>query len=680
MSDVQDFPTFKHWQLKAEESVLYLILDKENASANTLNASVLEAFEDVVEWLETKSSNYQALFLQSGKSSGFIAGADIEEIRESRDSVQLSKNITRIARLFERFEALPIVKVALIDGFCLGGGLELALCCDYRVITKRSALGLPEVKLGLHPGFGGTARLPQLISPIKALPLMLQGNSLRGKKAVQVGIADACVNEANELVQAAKKLSKQGKRSRTHWLSKVFSVSALRRLIANKMREQVAKKARPEHYPAPFAIIDLWAEHGGSYQTMMHAETSSFVRLRATSQSESLIRLYFLQERLKAFGKNDAQPIKHLHVIGAGVMGGDIAAWAAMNGVYTSLSDLSQETLDKALARGYKLFDKKCRDKDDNAEAKMRLRSDIDGWGVDKADLIIETAVEKLEIKQKIFQDLMNRASTKAILATNTSSLKLETIAEGLSEPERLVGIHFFNPVSKMPLVEIVKKADTPLEVIERSAKFVNQIKRLPLPVKSSPGFLVNRVLVPYLYEALLLYREGIEAAAIDQAAEAFGMPMGPIELADNVGLDVCLHILETMKDFLPEAQAKELSECVNAGKSGKKSGEGFYVYEKGKPRKSASNSDSETQNQIQQRLIMAYLNACAWCLRNEIVEDADLLDAGCVFGTGFAPFRGGPMYYAKSLGFGKVVEQLNQLEEKYGERFTPDAWWSKQS
>lgn len=670
------FPDTQHWQLTDTNGVVVLTIDKQSASANTLDREVIQEFGQIIDTLASHAREIKALWLQSGKKGGFITGADIEEIQKAHDNSELVRDITHVKTLFNRFEALPFIKIALIDGYCLGGGLELALTCDYRLITERSALGLPEVKLGLHPGFAGIARLTRLISnPFKSLPLILQGNTVRGQKAVELGLADACVKTEIQLVTLVKDYVNKPRVSRHFpaWIK----LHAVRQCLVKQIEKRLVAKITPEQYPAPFAVLSLWAEYGGDFSALSDAETDSFVKLRATSQAENLIRLYFLQERLKGFGKNEAKPIKHLHVIGAGVMGGDIAAWAALNGIYTSLGDISEATLNKAIERGHKLFAKKRRG-DAVEQAKLRLRPDITGWGVDKAEVIIEAAVEKLKAKQAIFQKLEQQAKADALLATNTSSLKIESIATTLSNPQRLIGLHFFNPVAKMPLVEIVKQTDTSQQDIDKAAKFVTQIGRLPLPVKSSPGFLVNRILVPYLFEALLIYREGVDAASIDKAAETFGMPMGPIELADNVGLDVCAHILATMGDVLQgeSVTVPELQTRIEAGKLGRKTGEGFYTFTQGKAQKEVAKRSEAEQAKIAERLMMSYLNACAWCLRHHIVEDADLLDAGCVFGTGFAPFRGGPMQYAKTLGKETVIKNLKELERQYGARFAPDSYW----
>lgn len=665
-----------HWRLQAVDGIVELVIDCAASQTNTLDEAVLRELALIVDYLQAHSGQYRGLLLSSGKANGFIAGADINTIAASKDAQQLLASITEVHGYFRRFAALPLPKVALIDGFCLGGGLELALCCDYRVITKTAKLGLPEVKLGLHPGFGGTVRLPRLLSPLHALPMMLQGYNLRGAKAVKQGLADALVATPEQLREAGMVWLGKGQRKGGNWQSKLLSMTPIRGLIANKIEQTVAKKVPKAHYPAPFAIVDLWREYGHDPEAMERAEAESFAKLRQTPQSDALLRLYFLQERLKGFGKQQAAPVKHVHVIGAGVMGGDIAAWSAMQGFYTTLGDLSQAALDKAAKRAYQLFDKRLRDPDANREAKMRLRLDKAGWGLDKADLIIEAIVEKLEIKQSVFQEVLDKAKPEAIIATNTSSLKLEDIAQGLSQPERLLGLHFFNPVAKMPLVELVTQAANPQPLLDRAAAFVAAISRLPLPVRSSPGFLVNRVLLPYLVEALKCYEEGIDKSVIDRAAEDFGMPMGPIELADSVGLDVCLHIAQTMKDFIAFDSHGTIGDLVAAGEFGRKTGKGFYVYDKGRAQKDAVSTDAAQLSVISERLVMAYLNACAWCLRHEVVTDIDLLDAGCVFGSGFAPFRGGPMAYAQQLGYEQVVSTLEALSAKHGERFAPDAWW----
>lgn len=670
-------PSYNHWQLSVEKGCLVLSLDKQDSDTNTLDVAVLEEFAQLLDWLEKEIRAYRAIFLCSSKASGFIAGADIHTIQSIETAEKLRKLIGMVQTYFERFATLPVPKIALIDGYCMGGGLELALTCEYRIASRNSKLALPEVKLGLHPAFGGTGRLLSLLSPLQALPLMLQGNALSAQRAKQCGLVDEVVAEKSALLVAAHRLLERNiKPKRVGLFYKILAFAPLRRLLVGQIEKKLAKKASPAHYPAPYALLELYREHGANAQSMIAAEGDSFVRLWQTDASHALIRLYFLQERLKRFGKNEAEAIKQVHVVGAGTMGAGIAAWAAMQGIYTTLTDVSEQALAQAKKHAYQLFNKKLKDPDANRLAKMRFELDPEGKGAAQADLIIEAATEKLALKRELLEQLERVARHDAVLATNTSSLMLSAMAETLSEPRRLIGIHFFNPVEKMPLIEIVQGAQSSPADLARASKFAAQLRRLPLSVAESPGFLVNRILLPYLAEAFIALDEGYPAELIDKAATDFGMPIGPLALADTIGLDLCQSITASMREYLPDYESKQLNTLVAAGKLGKKTGEGIYVYAQGKQQKKSIENHQENLSRLSDRLIFAYLNACGWCMRKEIVADADLLDAGCVFGTGFAPFRGGPMHYAKQLGAAEVVAKLAALNAEYGERFQADAYW----
>jgi len=576
-----------------------------------------------------------------------------------------------------RLEALPCPTVAAIHGFALGGGLELALACRYRVAVddERLSLGLPEVQLGIHPGFGGTVRSVRLAGVRPAMDMMLTGKPVRGEKALRIGLLDKLV-PAQDLRKAAKQIALQSPPPhRAPFSERVLSWPIVRGFVKRTLVSQVATKVRRDHYPAPYAMIDLWAQGGNSYE----AEARSIAELFLSQTSRSLVRVFLLQDRLKALGGKGGPEIKHVHVVGAGVMGGDIAAWSAMRGFTVTLQDRGLEYIEPALKRAHELFDKRLRDPAKSAAARERLRADVQAEGVVDADVVIEAIFENLEAKRELYARLEPRMKASAILATNTSSLLLEPLTEKLARPERLVGLHFFNPVAQMPLIEIVQSTRTDPSIMQGTIGFARKLDKLPVPCRSAPGFVVNRVLMPYLHEAMFAAQEGVPLAVIDQAAVDFGMPMGPIELADVVGLDVATHVGEIIAAELgrPAPDLTRLKELVAANKLGRKSGAGFYVWNDGKPRKPAATVTAPPADLID-RLILILVNECVACLRERVVEEPDLVDAAVIFGTGFAPFRGGPLNYAQTRGVDEVVTRLGELAARHGARFTADPGWAQ--
>ena len=394
-----------------------------------------------------------------------------------------------------------------------------------------------------------------------------------------------------------------------------------------------------------------------------------------TPTSRNLVRVFLLQDRLKGLGGKSPVEFRHVHVIGAGVMGGDIAAWSAFRGMTVTLQDRSAELIQPAMDRAKAFFDKRLKDPRAAAAALARLRMDVTGEGVADADVVIEAIVENVDAKRALYAALEPRLKAGAVLATNTSSIKIETLCEKLQDPSRLVGIHFFNPVAQLPLVEIVQGAATQPAVVQNALKFTRKLDKLPLPCKSAPGFVVNRILTPYVNEALFALESGISAGVIDRAAKDFGMPMGPIELTDVVGLDVSLHVGRVLAQALQRQVPEILVRLVEQKKLGRKSGEGFYVWRDGKPVRTEE-PRAAVPADLEDRLILPMLNEAVAALREGVIEDADLLDAGAIFATGFAPFRGGPLQYAKARGIPNVTARLTELTQRYGERFRPDPGW----
>ena len=660
------------------DGIVWLIADKPATSANVLSSHVLRELDGLLDRIALPPP--RGVVVISAKKSGFIAGADIKEFTGITSAENGYRLIHAGQQVFDRLEALPCPTVAALHGFALGGGLELALACRYRIAADdgRLSLGLPEVQLGIHPGFGGTVRSVRLIGVRAAMEMMLTGKPVRADKALRLGLIDKLVPEA-ELRSAARELiMSPPPPHRPSLTERALSWPLVRSLVQRTLIGQVAQKARREHYPAPYAMIDLWARYGAHGAVAFEAEARSIAHLFTTETARNLIRVFLLQDRLKSLGGKSALPLERVHVVGAGVMGGDIAAWSALRGFTVTLQDRELKFIEPALRRARELFEKRLRDPAKVAAAVARLTADVAGEGVPQADVVIEAIFESLDAKREIYAALEPRMKPGAILATNTSSIVLESLAERLARPERLAGLHFFNPVPQMPLVEIIHTEATDPAVAQTAIAFTRKLDKLPVPCSSAPGFIVNRVLMPYLHEAMYAAQQGVPTAVIDETAVAFGMPMGPIELADVVGLDVAAHVGEIIAADLgrPAPNLIRLRELVGLGKLGRKSGAGFYLWKDGKPVKPAAATEPAPRDLID-RLILVLVNECAACLRERIAEDADLIDAAVVFGTGFAPFRGGPLAYARSRGVAAVVERLEELAGRYGARFQPDSGWA---
>ncbi len=669
--------TFTNFKLELDaQNIAWLGLDKADASANVLSSALLVELDGALAHIEAHAP--AALVIYSAKKSGFVAGADVNEFTKATDEASALAIIRRGQEVFNRIEKMPFPTVVLIHGFCLGGGTEMALACRYRVAStdEKTQIGLPEVKLGIHPGFGGTVRSTRIMGGIAGLEMMLTGRNFSAKAAKKAGLVDMTVPERHLRTAALSLIKKNAPPHRAGGMQAIAGLPVLRGITAGMMRKKTAEKANPDHYPSPFAMIDLWERYGGNERRMMEEEARSVARLIVGDTAQNLVRLFQLQERLKGFAKKSGQPVKRLHVVGAGAMGGDIAAWSALRGLTVTLQDRETKFIAPAIKRAAGLFKKKLKDPRLAQLALDRLIPDPAGKGAASADIIIEAVFEDLQVKRDLFARIEPVMKPGAVLATNTSSIPLEEMAATLARPGQLVGIHFFNPVPQMPLVEVVQGAASSPAALDAAFAYVGAIGKLPVPVKSSPGFLVNRVLMPYLMEAMVMESEGIPAALIDAAAVRFGMPMGPLLLGDTVGLDICYHVGLVFKEKLGAQVPPKLEAMVKEGKLGVKSGQGYYDHRAGKVRPAAGPSTPEMK-EITDRLMLRYVNECVACLQEGIVADADLIDAGMVFGSGFAPFRGGPLRFARTAGKAALVARLEELRVKYGARFVPNPGWN---
>jgi 3-hydroxyacyl-CoA dehydrogenase/enoyl-CoA hydratase/3-hydroxybutyryl-CoA epimerase len=621
----------KHWHWERDrDGLVWLTFDKQGESANTFSREALEELSRALEAI--RAENPKGLVIRSAKD-GFIAGADVEAFTRFESGAEALAFVKLGWDVLQQLRDLPFPTTAMVNGFCMGGGTELALACRYRVALDdpKVRFALPEVMLGIMPAWHGVQWLPKLVGPAAAMDMLLTGKSVDAKRAKRIGLVDQTV-PLRIFENTARIVTLEGKRRKSLSLVQRLMLGPLRGLVVSQARKQVARKAKREHYPAPYAILELWKKYDGDPFAAANDPTCSIESLFTHPTTANLIRIFFLQERLKSVAKGVQFAPRHVHVVGAGVMGGDIAAICAMRGLRVTLQDTAPERLAPAVKRAAELFKRRLRDPRRERDALDRLIPDVSGSGARHADVLIEAIFENLEAKRSLFAKLESMAKPDAILATNTSSLKLADISTALKDPSRLVGIHFFNPVPLLQLVEIVSSDRTNAELARKAAAFVRQIDKLPLPAKDSPGFLVNR---------------GQKPETLDRAMEDFGMPMGPAELADTVGLDICLaagKALAKGATSVPEVLANK----VQLGQLGKKTGQGIYRWVDGK---AAKGQPDAYDQQLVDALIEPYLREAEAVLAEGIVADADLVDAGLIFGTGFAPFRGGPLHFLRSRG-----------------------------
>ncbi|MET0226961.1 MAG: 3-hydroxyacyl-CoA dehydrogenase NAD-binding domain-containing protein [Dokdonella sp.] len=669
---------FQHWHpAQGDDGIVVLALNRAGSSVNALSRTVLDELAEIVERLSFEPP--KGVVIRSSKSAGFVVGADLKEFAGYEKSGGVLDAIEHGQRVFQQLARLRCPTVAAIHGHCMGGGTEMALACRFRVASRdpSTRIGLPEVKLGIFPGWGGTARLPRLIGAPAALELMLTGRTASAENAKAIGLVDV-LTSPDLLVETAKELIRHPRKRpllqrATAWATNTW---VARQALTPMLVKQTAAKARKEHYPAPFALIEVWRRGGSSVTQRLKLEARGVAKLAATPTARNLIRVFFLQERLKSLAGGAEHGIQHVHVVGAGVMGGDIAAWCALRGFEVTLQDREMKYVQPALDRAKDMFAKKLKTPERIEPALARLKADVEGHGVASADLLIEAIFENLEAKQALYRQAEPSLKADALLATNTSSIPLDELRPAVTTPGRFLGLHYFNPVALMPLIEIVRHDQLDAANEKRAVAFCKAIDKLPVPVAGTPGFLVNRILMPYMLEAARAYNEGIPGPVIDKAAKKFGMPMGPIELIDTVGLDVAASVGKELGPFLGLEIPPGLAELVASGKRGKKDGQGFYTWENGKAKKPEVEPNYVAPPDLEDRLILPLLNEAVACLAAKVVDDADLLDAGVIFGTGFAPFRGGPIQYVRDTGADGLKAKLDALAQKYGERFRARTGW----
>jgi len=672
------------------DGICILTFDRPNSSANIFDRHTLtELREQII--LIAADPQIKALVLTSAKPSIFIAGADLSSMKENASETEMREFIELGQDAMNQIAGLSIPTVAAIHGAAVGGGYEICLACDYRVAsTDRSTkIGLPETQIGLLPAWGGSTRLPRLIGLLKALDIILAGKTLASKQALKCGMVDDLA-PVEYLIENAVKLLRRGKptQRKSHFVNNAIIASVIR----SRVRSKVLKKTRG-HYPAVTSALEVVTR--GISKTVPESlalERDKILELLKTPACHNLIRIFFLQERAK---KRVVQatvakpkPVSRAAVIGAGVMGAGIAQWLSARQVQVILRDINAEQVAKGLASISKIYaDGAKRHVFTPVEARKgmdRIYPAPVRVPLNRAEVVIEAAVEKLDLKKKIFSELDQLVGDDTILATNTSALPVSELAETTRRPERVVGLHFFNPVHRMQLVEIVAARQTSPEVLQRALSFVQQIGKLPVIVKDSPGFLVNRILMPYLIEAGHLFEAGARIEDLDESMLDFGMPMGPMRLLDEVGIDVALHVAQTLAAHYTDRMAisESLTKMSKNGLLGRKVGKGFYVHPKGKePRTNPdaveylkSNSQYASRATLQERMVLLMVNEAARCLEEQIVTEAADVDFAMIMGTGFAPFRGGPLRYADALGISEAVDSMKKFADAGAPYFAPCA------
>jgi 3-hydroxyacyl-CoA dehydrogenase/enoyl-CoA hydratase/3-hydroxybutyryl-CoA epimerase len=668
------------------DGIATLTFDRPESGANLFDSATLLELEEHIKSIEI-TPNLRGLILISAKDSVFVAGADLKEVNSLPDS-ELIKYIERGQRVFARLEALKIPTVAAIHGACVGGGYEVALACKYRVASdhRSTRIGLPETQLGILPAWGGSTRLPRLIGLPAALDIILEGKTPPARKAKKLGMVDEVVPREHLRAVALEKIFLEPPPRRASALRNAILGLVLPPIVRAKLRAKTRG-----HYPAlTEALAVAAASTPSSLDASLARERDAIERLAPGETCKNLMRLFFLTEKAKKGQAVDNKSDSTVAVIGAGVMGAGIAQWCAAQRVPVLLRDLDATRVAAGMGRVRKLV---AGNRDFSPKDARDLIDRITPSGAvvpfTATGFVIEAAVERMDLKKKVFAGLEELAGPETILATNTSALSITEIASGLSDPGRVIGIHFFNPVHRMKLVEVVVGKETRVEVLNRTLGFVRKLGKLPVVVKDSPGFVVNRILMPYLLEAARFFTEGADVRDIDEAMLDFGMPMGPLRLIDEVGLDVSEDVARTLAAGLGArlGSPNALAAMLKAGLTGRKVGKGFFIYGgKGEPMvnraaasfRTGSAASGLSRDAMADCMVALMVNEAARCLEERVVESASDIDFAMVMGTGFAPFRGGPLRHADAVGVARMVATMRSLSEEHGSHYAPCALLDK--
>ncbi len=654
----------------AQDGVCILSFDRPNSGANIFDRAAMDSLREQLDAIENDSS-IKGVVVTSAKKSIFIAGADLQTLLRQAQTGELRGFIAEGQQVFNRLAALKVPTVAAIHGACAGGGYEITLACDHRVASSDPAtrIGLPETTLGLVPAWGGATRLPRLIGPEAASDVILKGKLYPADEALKLGLVDAAVPQ-EQMLETAREFLRSGKRK-----------------DANPPTATKDLTTRPDHNAALARALEIITKGGaGSVEESLQMEVDAIVELAETETTQNLIRNFFLGDKFrKGSSKSAAEKISHAAVVGAGVMGSGIAQWLSSRGVSVILRDVSSDQLDRGLGNIEKTFGDAVKrglmTQEKATEGRARIVASTDPGEMRNVGIVVEAASEKMEIKKQIFADLAAKTPEEAVLATNTSALSITELGATTGQPGRVIGLHFFNPVSRMKLVEVVVGKQTAPETVERALAFTRQIAKLPVVVQDSPGFLVNRVLFPYLLDAAELFEGGVSAKEIDDALLKWGMPMGPLRLIDEIGVDITVDIADTLeKPFGRRDRAPEILRKMQEAKLlGRKTGSGFYKYEGRdqvdneaiKQWRQSSGENYAAEN-LSDRLVFLMVNEAARCLEEKVVAKAEDADFGMMMGTGFAPLRGGPLRHADHVGLKTVVTEMDGLHSRAGEKFVP--------
>lgn len=690
------------------DHVGWLTFDRPDSSVNTLTPLLMQELDALLSQLESRIANGQifALVIRSGKEGAFIAGADVEAIAGLSSAAEARAASAEGQRIFRRIERLRVPTIAAVDGACMGGGTELILHCDYRVASDRgsTSIGLPEVRLGILPGFGGTVKLPPLVGMQNALGIILSGKPVRPARARQIGLVDEVVPAAR-FWKAVSEFVARVVANRVERAAPALGFGQRllertgpgRRIMFGAARKQTSTEVGT-FYPAPFRAIDVLADAVGMKADDAYAlEAEALGELAVTSESRNLVRVFRLSQAAKKALPTDVirrkRPVKTMGVVGAGVMGGAIAELAAAHDIPVVLKDIDQDALDSGLRHAGDLLRKAAAARvfsEEEASLKFALiTGTLEYDDFEDADLVVEAVVERMAVKQQVLREA-EAAAGDAVLATNTSALSVDEMANGVARPGSVLGLHFFNPVHKMPLVEVVAGPRTAPEALATGFGLVLALGKTPVLVADRPGFLVNRLLAPYLNEAGFLLEEGTAVEAIDSALESFGMPMGPLRLLDEIGFDVARHASREMTAAFGERMRPSgvLDRMIEDARLGKKNGLGFHRYQDGKdhgadptvegllaregPGGPGEATSSLPGEEIRRRCLYIMVNEAAYALEEQVVEGPDPVDLAMVMGTGFPPFRGGLLRWADSEGIQTIHEALSDYAGTLGTRFTP--------
>lgn len=671
---------------------------------NKLSTPTMIRFKELLAQLP--KSNYKAAVIISRKEKIFMAGADIEEIKNLKTKEDFKEKVESGQQVMNMIEDLPIPVVAAVNGACMGGGCEMILACDYRICSddKSTKIGLPEVRLGIIPGFGGCVRLPRVVGLQASLDIILAGKAVDSRKARKIGLVDDVVHPAileEKAVEMALQAAGKGKRKKK-FSPKTLPEKLLESPVGKPVVFSQAKKTVLEqtkgHYPAPLKALEVVKKTYGSSNRAkaLAIECEGFCEVAVTDISKNLISVFYLMEGIKKqTGVSDPnvkpRKVEHMGVLGAGTMGGGIAYVAADAGIDVRMKDVNFDALGKGFEAARKIWDKKLQRKRlDQYELNRKLShlsGGVDYSGFKKMDLVVEAIVEDMDIKKKVINETAQKCNQDTIIATNTSSLSVSEMSKGHPHPELFVGMHFFSPVDKMPLVEVIRGEKTKDEVVATVFEVSKRMGKVPVVVKDGPGFLVNRLLLPWLSEAMFLLSDGMSIETVDKYyAKSFGMPMGPFHLMDEIGIDVCMKVLKIFRDSLgARVELPPVMEGIKkSDRLGKKNRKGFYHWdEKGKRGDVdqsvyadlglAKPTDPLGEKEVVERGIFRMINEAALVLHEEkIVETPQEVDLGMIMGAGFPPFRGGLLKYADSLGSQYIVDELEMYSTKYGERFKP--------